>query len=511
MRKIPRTMSTQHPDNAKVPEWNQGEAISGENEIIEAYLAFSRYGVEEVMWDAEGKDVDTHVVRKLLSQYPEFFRHRILGKDIFLTYRVPNPKIEGAERKVFAETLNTIPITYDLAEKFYGENPNPPVFEVILPFTTSYEELIAVIKFYEKVIVNSDNTKLVDDTYVKDIIGETNPKKIEVIPLIEDRDSMLRIDTIVGKYIEIERPPYLRVFLARSDPAMNYGLLSAVLSVKYALSRLSKMEKIYGVKIFPLLGVGSLPFRGHFSPYNVENTLNEYRGIYTFTVQSAFKYDYEDDLVISAIKKVNGTNVTEKIELSEEDEEIISNVTRKYTQGYQNKIEALADVINKVALLLPRRRARKLHIGLFGYSRSTGKVTLPRAISFVGSLYTIGIPPEIIGLSSLSKMTDQELNAIFNNYKYLKNDLQFAARFVNFEALQLLKDIWNIDAEVVKAIKEDIDYAENSLGIRIGESDYMSKKHVLLSTLALLSIKEGKLDEAKTYIKEMAIVRRAIG
>lgn len=244
MRKIPRTMSTQHPDNAKVPEWNQGEAISGENEIIEAYLAFSRYGVEEVMWDAEGKDVDTHVVRKLLSQYPEFFRHRILGKDIFLTYRVPNPKIEGAERKVFAETLNTIPITYDLAEKFYGENPNPPVFEVILPFTTSYEELIAVIKFYEKVIVNSDNTKLVDDTYVKDIIGETNPKKIEVIPLIEDRDSMLRIDTIVGKYIEIERPPYLRVFLARSDPAMNYGLLSAVLSVKYALSRLSKMEKI---------------------------------------------------------------------------------------------------------------------------------------------------------------------------------------------------------------------------------------------------------------------------
>lgn len=43
------------------------------------------------MWDFEGKDVDAHVVRKLLSRYPEFFRERVLGRDFAITYRIPNP------------------------------------------------------------------------------------------------------------------------------------------------------------------------------------------------------------------------------------------------------------------------------------------------------------------------------------------------------------------------------------------------------------------------------------
>ena len=85
MRRIPRTMSTQHPDNARIPGWAGGEVIEGEAEVVEAYRAFSVLGIHEVMWDAEGKDVDTHVVRKLLSRYPDFFEERVLGKDVFIT------------------------------------------------------------------------------------------------------------------------------------------------------------------------------------------------------------------------------------------------------------------------------------------------------------------------------------------------------------------------------------------------------------------------------------------
>jgi phosphoenolpyruvate carboxylase len=67
MEKIPRTMSTQHPDNVNIPEWNSGEVIDGNTEIFEAHFAYETLGCQEVMWDAEGKDVDTRVVRKLVT------------------------------------------------------------------------------------------------------------------------------------------------------------------------------------------------------------------------------------------------------------------------------------------------------------------------------------------------------------------------------------------------------------------------------------------------------------
>lgn len=205
MRLIPRTMSTQHPDNALVPEWAKGEVIEGEDEVIEAYYALSNLGVHEVMWDAEGKDVDTHVVRKLFSSFGDYFKANVLGEDLFLTYRVPNPKIEGAERKVFAETMESIPITYDVAEKFYGRNV-VPVFEVILPFTTNALDIISVARYYERAVVMEENIELHDGVHVKDLVGEIYPKRVEVIPLIEDKDSLLNTGNIIEGYYQAIKP-----------------------------------------------------------------------------------------------------------------------------------------------------------------------------------------------------------------------------------------------------------------------------------------------------------------
>ncbi len=60
-----------------------------------------------------------------------------------------------------------------------------------------------------------------------------------------------------------------RVFLARSDPAMNYGTFGAVVSNKTALMRLEKLSAELGVKRHPLLGAGSAPYRGNLSPRTV--------------------------------------------------------------------------------------------------------------------------------------------------------------------------------------------------------------------------------------------------
>jgi len=114
---------------------------------------------------------------------------------------------------------------------------------------------------------------------------------VEVIPLIEDWNSLLNIDQILSEYIKISKPACLRVFLARSDPALNYGLIPAVLLVKIALSKIRKTSEKYGTDIFPMIGTGSLPFRGHLTPNNIANFLEEYAGVRTVTVQSALKYD----------------------------------------------------------------------------------------------------------------------------------------------------------------------------------------------------------------------------
>ena len=56
------------------------------------------------------------------------------------------------EKKVVVETLQNIPIAYDVASSFYKKEVTP-IFEVILPFTTDGKELIWLFNYYRKAIV----------------------------------------------------------------------------------------------------------------------------------------------------------------------------------------------------------------------------------------------------------------------------------------------------------------------------------------------------------------------
>ena len=301
---IPATMSTQHPDNANIPEWSSEEIINGNTEVYEAYYAYSALGCQEVMWDSEGKDTDTRVVRKLLQKHWDYFSGHTIGEDVFLTYRIPNPRIEGPEKKFFVETLQNIPVAHDVASLVYRREVTP-IFEVILPFTTDAQELIMLLNYYKKAIIGHEDIALYESITTKDWIGSFNPKTIKVIPLVEDFGSILNVDKIIRPYLEAVKPKHQRVFIARSDPALNYGLLCAVLLSKIALSKLKQLEKEQNTLIYPILGVGSKPFRGHLSPDNIDNFLEEYKGLSTVTVQSAFRYDYPTAQVKEGIETLN--------------------------------------------------------------------------------------------------------------------------------------------------------------------------------------------------------------
>ena len=406
--RIPATMSTQHPDNANIPQWSTEEVINGNTEVYEAYYVYSALGCQEVMWDSEGKDTDTRVVRKLLQKYWDYFSANTIGEDVYLTYRIPNPKIEGAEKKFFMETLQNIPVAHDVASLVYRREV-VPIFEVILPFTTDAKDLIMLFNYYKKAIIAGEDVPLYEGTTIKDWIGGFNPKAIKVIPLVEDMDSILHVDQIVKPYLESVKPKHQRVFIARSDPALNYGFMCAVLLTKIALSKLKRLEQEQDTPIHPILGVGSLPFRGHLSPENVENFLDEYKGLSTVTIQSSFRYDYPIAQVKEGIQTLNQRLPNGEPEnISEEEEAVLLGVLAKCRQQYERQIESLAPFINSVAAYVPPRRARKLHIGLFGYSRCVAGVCLPRAISFAAALYSIGLPPEFIGMSALNQLSEQE-------------------------------------------------------------------------------------------------------
>ena len=486
MIKIPKCMSTQHPDNVNSPFFAENTELSGEDEVQEAYYAFSHLGCDEQMWDCEGKEVDNYVVKKLLTKYGPFFKEKRLGKEVFITLRIPNPTVEKTEAKILLEALDSIPRSFDAAKLFYGDDI-VPIFEVILPMTISATCIDRIYRYYRDFVVGKQHQPFKKgDITLAQWIGEFKPEKINVIPLFEDFKHLLKADKIVKSYLKNKKQNYQRVFLARSDPAMNYGLISAVLLNKIALQRLQKLSKEINVKIYPIVGVGSAPFRGNLRPKTVKRVAKEYPSAQTFTIQSSFKYDNSPNQVQDAIRRLK----KRKRGLAKViDEKRALGIMKKYCREYQKQIPKLAPVINKVARFIPQRRKRKLHIGLFGYSRNINGMSLPRAIGFTAALYSLGLPPEILGLNALNKKDIKYIQKVYVNFR---EDLRDSLKFFNPKTPFLPKEL--------KAKIKDL-----SIDWRI------NKEHKEITSRIINKIKKDELKELGEYILRAASLRKFLG
>ncbi len=477
MRKIPRTMSTQHPDNVIMPFFTEGAPFHGEDEIKEAYYVFSHLRCDEQMWDCEGKEVDEFVIKKLLTRYENFFKNKRIGKDLFITLRAPNPAYEMSEAKILLETLESAPRSYDTARIFYGDGAVPPIFEVIIPMTTNADIINRVYHYYHDFVVGKQYKKCFSgDITIREWIGEFMPETIEVIPLVEDVQYMLSADAIVQDYLKDKNFPYQRVFLGRSDPALNYGFLPAVLVGKIALQRLNLLQEKLKIPIYPILGVGSNLFRGNMTPFNVKECLNEYPSVQTFTIQSAFKYDYDEEVVRKAVETINNQERKPPVVI---DEETALDITKRLSSAYREQIKELAPLIGDIARFVPRRRMRKLHIGLFGYSRNVEGITLPRVISFCAALYSIGLPPELLGLHAL---TGKDLSFLKTAYPGFFEDISIAASYYNEDVKKLISP----------KIAKDI---EKALGVTNYVENLLHSEYTTQIINALLSKKEETVSE----------------
>ena len=494
-------MISQHPDNSSKPYWHNSTYISINHETKECFLSFSDLGTSEYKWDWEGKYVDESVIERLFSEYFDYFKKNPLGKEKFLTFRLPNPKVETEFRlgRAFMGILGAAGLA-----KQVGIH-SPPLFEVILPMTESAEEMIAIQEAFREIA--SLKHTLYD-------FGEESLKHIEIIPLFEQVSMIISSHLLLEKYWRLHakkfhfKPSYLRPYLARSDPALNSGLVPTVLAIKIGLSHYIEFEKKHNIKLYPIIGSASLPFRGGLTPNTVEQFCHEYRGIKTTLLQSAFRYDYKKKSVIRAIKKLEKILPQGKaVSIPVSDETNLKKLITVFERYYRNTVEQIAPLINKVAFYLPKRRERVLHIGLFGYSRGVGKVKLPRAISFTGALYSLGIPPEMIGTGRGIKyaIKNNQTKLLEKYYLNLKEDLRRAGRFVQKDELMKLAD----RSPVWKDILEDVEEIERYLREKLEPRTREEKEHSVLVKKLWQKLNSGK--KYQKYLDQMTVLRKSLG
>ncbi len=497
-RKIPTTLATQHPDHSSKPFWLERENIQTQDESEECFLSFKELGASEYKWDWEGKYVDESVIEKLLSKYSDYFQSSHIGRDKFLTYRIPNPKVETEYRlgRAFMGIIGSANLAYKL-DVF-----SPPLFEVILPMTETAEEILEVQKAFKEV-------STITHPFIKDEHSLIN--HLEVVPLFEQYEVIINSASILEKYIQLHKkefgftPEYLRPYVARSDPALNAGIVPTVIAIKIALWRYKQLEDKTGIKLFPMIGAGSLPFRGGLTPLTTEKFASEYRGIRTTTIQSAFRYEYSISDVKKGITQLDETLPNHPPREVKKIPEILK-LLKVFSQYYRSTIENIIDIINDTSKYIPSRRERLLHTGLFGYSRKVGKTKLPRAIKFTASLYSVGIPPEIIGTGRGLKYAKDNnlLNLIEDNYINLKEDLIFAGKFLNKDNLKKLSK----QNKAWKEVEKDIKYIEEYLGEELEPTTEREIEHKKL-TSKILNEKDDKIKH--DLIVQSGILRRSLG
>lgn len=485
-------MSTQHPDNVNVPFFAAGPVMAGEDEIREAFYAYSHLGCDEQMWDFEGKEVDNFVVQKLLSGYEGFFRDEPLGRRIHLTPRVPNPRLERVQAKGLLEVLHSLPRHADAARLFYGEE-RTPITELIFPMTTTADELDRIRNYYLRYVAGlEDEPSLPGNSSFRDLFGEFQPRDIQVIPLIEDLPYLLGADEIVAGYLRGKDLAQQRVFIARSDPALNYGLVAAVLASLVALERIERVQESVGTELLPIIGCGGAPFRGGLRPETVERVVRTYPSVQTFTLQSSFKYDHPPADVRAAIATLRGAGRSVALEVS--GDERLQGILRRAAARYREEVGVVIPLVNAIAPLVPKRRMRKLHVGLFGYGRDTGDRALPRAITFCAALYSMGLPPEVLGAAALS---DGDWDYLCARVPTLRDDLGDALRYLDSEAA----------AGLPVVIRESVDAARRNFDSG-GSTDVA---HADIARAIRRQVMDGQTPETGDLVLRAATLRHFLG
>src|SRR3989338_3931897 len=460
--------------------------------------AYENLNAEEFMWDWEGKFTDEAVIDRLFHNYFNYFKKNPLGLKKRLTFRIPNIWHERGYSLI--RSLMVVLTSEDFARdlKFHS----PPLFEVILPMTENAKQLIFIQKSFQEL------ARLKSKMFNK--FGK-NTEYIRIIPLFEGIDTQINAKKILQNYFKLHKktfgtyPSHMRVFIARSDPAMVSGIFSTVLANKIILSDVRELEKETGVRIFPIIGAGSLPFRGGLTPLSIKQFDFEYPGVSTITIQSAFRYDFPLIKVKKAIEYYNKKPLGKSEVISKDERKRLVHLTAILEKEYQLRLNNVVADLKFIFASFPRRRERHLHIGLITYGRKMNKIELPRAITFTGSFYSLGVPPEFLGAGALSRISQKDFMLVKKYYKNYAIHFAQVGKFLNWENLKKLSE----KSKGWRKVENDIKSIEQILKIKFEAETIEELMHIKLSGM-LLHTKSNQ-EKVKKIITDTGILRKSLG
>lgn len=417
-------MCTQHPDTTV--------KITAGEEVDEALVAYTAYGCEEVMVDYEGKTTPYSQPKEIVMK--AYAAGVKLGEKFFVTPRLPNPKLEDFDRAMLALEAAVVANYFSL--KYMGTQA---VRWVVLPMVEDLDTVLLVRRMLrKKVQAYREETGL-------DI------SDIEVIPLIEDAYAQLKFEPLLAEIEKEKREDSIRLFLGKSDSAVKYGHVASALAITAVLSRVKKFEEEAGIKVYPILGMGSPPFRGALNNYALAHLeVFQYAGYHTATIQSAVRYDVSYDDYIKVKDSIINACCTSprRVEGAEE-------LMGEAATSYKAIVAKYIDKLLEMARLVPSTRDR-VSWKVYGRQFLTegGAVNMPRAIVYTAAWYALGLPPIYLDAPLVVKLAKEDkLDHLLKILPTLRKEWEYDSEYFDEDTASK-----HLGEELVKTVKEAFDY-----------------------------------------------------
>ncbi|UCH70182.1 MAG: phosphoenolpyruvate carboxylase [Candidatus Bathyarchaeota archaeon] len=499
MRKIPVTMATQHADSAT-------KHVLIQEEPDEAILCFKRkdgFGCDEYLVDYMGKLTPYHQVGQIIRKIRQETNF-IPGRDVFVTPRI----VSSFEEEPFRQLMTVLAIIEGIRHcmQHFKEQG---IVEVVQAVTAPTEQLKMCKERCQSLLT------LVG----KHLHMSTKGMNLRIIPLFGGIAEQLSIQQIVPPLIQDAKiEDDMRLFIGKSEPSLLYGHPASVLSCKIAISSCHKIEAASGVKVYPIFGGGSLPFRGHLTLENASNFLEEYRGVRTYTIQSGMRYDHGLDKTRALIKEIKKGVEKEPLDFDSDQLAKIQQMMFMFAKNYLIELSEIAEKVSMIADYIPAQRDRLLDVEEVAYYRelrnvesilklcpdkevrrsilgytSTAFRKPPRWTNFVAAMYTCGLPPELIGTGSALKeiketMGEEWVEAFLTTIvPSFKVDIKFASRFLDRDPKHNMLLTRRLTTSI-GTLESFVEFAEPD------------NSYIILSRVATAYIKDmlaGKISKAK--------------